>query len=1091
MTAFFTVAGQADIRQRLNADGLASLGLAGPLLSPAWTQTQPANVNTPPLRFTIATVDQWWYAPLAGMLVPVANGTQLGLSALDGTPAVPASAVPGGAACAVLRIHPQARLRLERAMVQALQPAGAQPPDRSLRPVPSTILIRNLNAPLALAQQVAAGELAMPAGEVSYYDEHGLIIDPFAFAAAVAAILTATPALGAPMPSGGPAGTPATIAGQVAGGTYVHVVDPHGRPWTDPPGNSRGISFYTGQAGSRTEGTHVTGGTVQVWPTAPGTAAVLGGQADPDGTMTTVDRVRFGFSTIGTLTPGPLSWPAAGPQTPVRDTLRVTAVDPVFHLLGNRTAADREGVVRADAMTVDEAAPQVRQGSPVTPLADGRSVLGWFNQQLIGVGGAPTGPVFASSVTYDGDNGDTSAASWPLPTAPGTAGQWPIAPAAVPVNDTVTPVLSQLAPLRTNTTVNWVTNSNDVLVTLPVPPAPVLPAGVAIRLYPIRILLGTSPDEQPLLQRADGAATITTGGAADTILLTDPFRLGPTPVRDPATLRVDAIVTWVSATAGLPPQVKVIANLMWQVGAAEVQRPAPGPTNLLTGGFWRGSARNPMLGAPGRKSFTFADPIGSVQSIVRQLTTDQNPREAPRLPTMSRTESILSMQMPASSTDMYRSVLTGGWLTRETDTHSHRMANPGAVGAHEVHAPGVAVSSQLGFDLWVAAAHRARPVVPTQDIATLPGLPNNWVLLQATSTSAPPSPPSAPTTTAGAVLQTVPAFVETPELALIPHDNVDDVTDWVTDRLGDTWVSIPNKPEVQRQLVREVRSAKYGRRDAQWALLRAISHARELVYIETPLFGATSHVDGAPTDSQAAVDLVAALASRLAAEPRLRVVILVPREIPFTDAYAPWSMYFHAARTAAAQTLKGAGNTVDSPSGPRPRVVIAHPMGAPGRPLVIRTTTVVVDDVWCLSGTSSWSRRGLTFDGGTDLVLADWQLDRGAGASIRAHRKALMAAHLGVGPGTTGVGGGAPPSNVGAPTADWVRLHEPVSAHEAFADVLAAGGQGKLLPLWAGPDPAPPGAVQAHPTGVADPDGRDGASILGTIAAALGGNGAV
>jgi hypothetical protein len=404
------------------------------------------------------------------------------------------------------------------------------------------------------------------------------------------------------------------------------------------------------------------------------------------------------------------------------------------------------------------------------------------------------------------------------------------------------------------------------------------------------------------------------------------------------------------------------------------------------------------------------------------------------------------------------------------------------------------VSSQLGFDLWVAAAHRARPVVPTTDIATLPGLPNNWVLLQATVNSMPPSAPTAPavpSTVAGAVLQTVPAFVETPELALIPHDNVDDVTDWVTDQLGETWVSIPNKPEVQRQLVREVRSAKYGRRDAQWALLRAISHARELVYIETPLFGATSHDDNTVADSETAVDLVTALMNRLAAEPRLRVVILVPREIPFTDAYAPWSKFFHAARVDAAGKLDGAGGTVDSPNGPRHRVIFAHPMGAPGRPLVIRTTTVIVDDVWCLSGTSSWSRRGLTFDGGTDLVLADWQLDRGAGTSIRAHRKALMAAHLGVGPGTTGVGGGALPSTVGAPTADWVRLHEPVSAHEAFADVLAAGGQGKLLPLWSGPDSSSPGSVIAHLPNVADPDGRDGASAVVAIAAALGGNGAV
>jgi hypothetical protein len=257
------------------------------------------------------------------------------------------------------------------------------------------------------------------------------------------------------------------------------------------------------------------------------------------------------------------------------------------------------------------------------------------------------------------------------------------------------------------------------------------------------------------------------------------------------------------------------------------------------------------------------------------------------------------------------------------------------------------------------------------------------------------------------------------------------------------------------------------------------------VYVETPLFCHTAHPEAPPDDSKAAVDLVTELANRLTAEPRLRVVILVPRQVPLVTPYEPWSMFFYAKRAEAAATLQAAGGTVNSPMGPRPRVVVAHPMGVPGRPLVIRTTTVIVDDVWCLTGTSTWSRRGLTFDGATDVVLADWQLDRGAGSTIRAHRKALMAAHLGVGPGSGGVGGGAPPSAVGAPTADWVRLHQPVSAHEAFADLLAAGGLGKLVPLWGGPDPNAPGAAQPHPAEVADPDGRGGASFVVTLAGAI------
>ena len=85
-----------------------------------------------------------------------------------------------------------------------------------------------------------------------------------------------------------------------------------------------------------------------------------------------------------------------------------------------------------------------------------------------------------------------------------------------------------------------------------------------------------------------------------------------------------------------------------------------------------------------------------------------------------------------------------------------------------------------------------------------------------------------------------------------------------------------------------------------------------------------------------------------------------------------------------------------------------------------------------------------------------------------------------------GTAGGAPASNVGAPAPDFVRLHQAVSSHETFADVLASGGQGKLLPLWSGPDPLDPDAVLAHPAGVADPDGRGGAPLVTTIAAAIG-----
>ncbi len=455
--------------------------------------------------------------------------------------------------------------------------------------------------------------------------------------------------------------------------------------------------------------------------------------------------------------------------------------------------------------------------------------------------------------------------------------------------------------------------------------------------------------------------------------------------------------------------------------------------------FWKSTATAPILGVPSKGSLNLGQ---SIQQIVPQLAADANPREAPRLPTMARTENLLAVQV-LKDPDPFRHMLTGGWLAREADSHSYKSANPGGVSNKEEHAPGIS-SSQLGFDLWVAALHRCRPVVPVGDLANvqnLSNLPNNWVFLHTAASSNQPAPPlpAGYQSTCGAVLQTVPSFVETPEMGLLPHDDVQCVVDWISKQLGSI-VNTGNDAELHRQMTREVRSSKYGRRDAQWALCRTLCHARQLVYIETPLLARTAHPEGKPTDSDAAVDLVDELISRLKAEPGLRVVILILRNFVFPPSFAPWAMCFYAARSTAAQALQLAAGTI----GGRQRVVVAHPMSIPGRPLVIRTTTVIVDDVWCLVGTSSISRRGLTFDGANDVVMTDRALDRGASVSIRNYRKALMASHLGL-----AIAQPVPPAQL-------VQPHQPAAAHSVFADVLANGGEGSYCRSGPAPIRRPP-----------------------------------
>src|SRR6266487_913970 len=54
---------------------------------------------------------------------------------------------------------------------------------------------------------------------------------------------------------------------------------------------------------------------------------------------------------------------------------------------------------------------------------------------------------------------------------------------------------------------------------------------------------------------------------------------------------------------------------------------------------------------------------------------------------------------------------------------------------------------------------------------------------------------------------------------------------------------------------------------------------------------------------------------------------------------------------------------------PAERVVAFHPVGFPGRPSRLESSVVIVDDVWAMVGSSTFRRRGLTFDGGIFFLM--------------------------------------------------------------------------------------------------------------------------
>jgi hypothetical protein len=266
-------------------------------------------------------------------------------------------------------------------------------------------------------------------------------------------------------------------------------------------------------------------------------------------------------------------------------------------------------------------------------------------------------------------------------------------------------------------------------------------------------------------------------------------------------------------------------------------------------------------------------------------------------------------------------------------------------------------------------------------------------------------------------------------------------------------------------------AASFGRRDAQWALRGAIGQARRFIYIESPGIAATR----AASDSDPrGVDLFEAVGQRLTQAPGLHVIFCSPKQLDFAPGYEPLAANQIRDRRERIRALPTAG-------GLNPRVTAFHPIGFPGRPSALEATVVVVDDLWMLVGSSSFRRRGLTFDGGSDLVLTDNQVINGRSPAIARLRRSLMLARLGATPPDPAVAGLPPDAN-------FIRLDDGVEAFYLVREMLRSGGLGRIGRLWngmqTGLDPIPPDSVSQD---LANPEGHDFPLAEALLLAALTG----
>lgn len=1019
MVTVFTLT-PASAAQALQDNGLSALGLTAPRLSATWGAATPAFDPTT-LRLTPAGSAQ---APWFGTLEYLTSGAEF--RSVSGAPITG----PVGA----FRLHPEAVQRLAT-LAQGRYATGGAPDHRVL---PTTLVFTGaVPAPDRSPQTWDPGDVMNRTEPMSFHDHRGLIVDPVAVAAIFDDLMGVFPAIDA---SNGAArngvGGVATIAG-LATGILAQIVDLHGTPFAAVLGGP-GVEKRNGAAATGT-------------PDANGLLTLGAGETLAGSGATAAARLRLGWATGGTMGAGPLAQPALpGGVTLNRQFLRAFATDLDWHILGNRSAAAVRGIPGDDGKMPADLRPQVRDGVTVDYPADGPDLLAISGQIILRTGGGMGSPlVFASAPLMDTGVG--------LPPAPGPAAHWP----AFPAPDTATGFPpGTLSPL-TGATAAW-TAAEDVVVTLA---ANAVPDGASVRIFSQQFKLITAIGAAPSFIRGDGGAAIAAVGQSTQVRVLNPLGLAAgDPKPSPAVLVFDLVVTPRRGAR------RLFANRRLDIGAGPAALPpdpfaAPDPMGALPPAI-RSVCPAPLFGMT--RTVTPGGGLANPIDIVRALGREAEPREGPRHPTMGRLESItVSGIGDAQLSDglNWDGVLSGARWTRETRSARLRDGNPGNPPGPDTHVAAVRVSGALGYDLARHAVRRVQPMLPLPGGAAV-GTSPGWIVMSGGNNMNPPAPnagnPPVPGTSSGALLQTVAAIAETPELSLLPPGNpldsgapitFDQVIDSIAGALGipspSGSITVANENRLINEVRREYFLARDGSRDALWALTRAISEAEELVYVETAGLARTARPGGTPAPQE--IDLIARLGQRLTARPNLKVILVTPREGDLVP--APFARRAFAQRKEAVDLL-----TAAAPG----RVAAFHPRGFPGRFAQLRSAVVIVDDVWSLTGATHLRRRGMTFDGSAAVASFDRNIVAGYSQKVQAQRVALMAARLGV----------ARFDAAGLPAPEFLRLARPSSTFALIRDLLAQNGAGMIHPLWHGPQDA---TVLPQTDDVADPDGTNGA----------------
>jgi hypothetical protein len=936
---------------------------------------------------------------------------------------------PLGGPAAIYRLHPQAILRLSKLATDRYV-TGANP---LLLPIPFAMVIRGVEG-FKTARWYEADELLGGGGKVSFHDARGLIIDPVYVACMfsdlqnwLAGLLPKSPV------ASNVAGGVQTIAA-LSSVTLVHCVDLHGAIYQPA---IPGATLVT-QNGTSVQTATVPSSGLFTLTAGDGLAAA----------STDNNRLRWGWATNGVLArtrlvPPPLTNPLA------QQFYRAAIVDTTWALLGNRTAAAALGVDPDDQTIPVDILPVVRDLIVIDYLADGPDTMARSTTLLAR---ANLNMLLTVSPTING--------TMAVPSTLGAPAHWP----AFPGPNTATGFPAPPVSPATGIAAAWASggSGNDVVVTIPSGAAP---DGAHVRIYSqVFVTIVAITADAPSFLRGDGGAAIAHNGSPTQVFLSNPFQLAlGQPKPTPANLTMDIVVAPRNGNR------KLWAGVTAAVATGPVAPPADpfGGISLaaLVPPIFQAVAPAPLFGIPTTVTPPGVAPSGLIGFLRSLASEGSSPRQGPRLPTMARFETIVVSGTTGGTpptTLLWEAVLSGGRWDTETRSAQHASGNPGNPAGPDVHAPGIHVTGALAYDLARHAMRRAQPIIP------LPGSPTpGWLVAMDGLNFDPPIDSNAANTGIGVLLETTPAICETPELSLIapppPGATVQNLINNLATTLGIPAPTVslgPTEPRMEREVRREVIVSTSGLRDALWSLHRALHDARELIYIESPQFARTAYPSGPPKPYE--IDLISDILKALLFRPNLRLIVCTPRESDFAQRYKGWSRQHYKARNDAVSAL-----LASVPD----RVAIFHPVGFPGRPAFIRSTTVIVDDVWCLTGATHIRRRGMTFDGSAAIASFDRQMDNGYSKNVRAYRRNLMATKMAIAaPGTS------------TPSAEWLRLGHPVSAFQLVTDWLNEGGLGKIQPFWPGPADT---TVLPATADMADPDGSNGANFITTFASLI------